>query len=101
MLPENSASITAWGDATFGKVADLRSLVDRAGLELAELRDALANREPADDAVMEAADVVILLHRVVGLLGGDLAEAVERKMAVNRARRWIPASDGTGRHLDD
>ncbi len=47
----------------------------------------------------EAADVAILLHRLVALAGRDLAEEVDAKMAVNRARRWYAAGDGTGGHV--
>ena len=43
--------------------------------------------------------VAILLHRLVALAGRDLAEEVDAKMAVNRARRWYAAGDGTGGHV--
>jgi hypothetical protein len=48
---------------------------------------------------MEAADVVILLHRLAGLLGHELHELVDAKMEINRARRWKSAGDGTGGHV--
>ncbi len=47
----------------------------------------------------EAADVVILLHRLVALAGMDLSEQVDAKMAINRARKWKAAGDGTGGHV--
>jgi NTP pyrophosphatase (non-canonical NTP hydrolase) len=98
MANETSQSIRIWGDETFGKVADLSALVARARGELDELDLAIkANDKP--EIGREAADVVILLHRLVALAGMDLAAEVDAKMAVNRARKWKPAGDGTGGHV--
>jgi NTP pyrophosphatase (non-canonical NTP hydrolase) len=97
-VSETSQTIREWGDQTFGKVADLSALVARARGELDELDQAVR----ADDKIeigREAADVVILLHRLVALAGMDLSEQVDAKMAVNRARKWKPAGDGTGGHV--
>jgi hypothetical protein len=100
MPTETSATIDAWAEATFGAAPDLRRLHARAAQELEELAEALALSDPAG-AVAEAADVAILLHRIVALCGGDLAAAVDAKMHINRNRRWIRAGDGTGRHMRD
>ena len=98
MPKETSKSICEWGDATFGKVTHLSALVARARGELDELDQAIAQGDQAE-AGREAADVVILLHRLVALAGMDLAEQVDAKMAVNRARKWRAAGDGTGGHV--
>lgn len=98
MPRETSRSIREWGDATFGEVSDLGNLVGRARLELAELQEALAAGD-SDEAGREAADVAILLHRLMGLLGKELDQEVDSKMTVNRSRRWHSAGDGTGRHI--
>ena len=96
-MAETSASILSWGDETFGKVSDPVKLVERAELELTELKEALiAQDEP--EAAKEAADVVILLHRLMGVLGRDLNAEVDAKMAINRNRKWAAAGDGTGGH---
>jgi NTP pyrophosphatase (non-canonical NTP hydrolase) len=98
MAAETSNSIRVWGDETFGKVADLSALVGRARGELDELEQAIrANDKP--EIGREAADVVILLHRLVALAGMELGEQVDAKMAVNRARKWKAAGDGTGGHV--
>ena len=98
-MAETSASILSWGDETFGKVKNPLALVERAGLELAELKDALiADDKP--EAAKEAADVAILLHRLMGVLGRDLGAEVDAKMAINRKRKWAPAGDGTGDHTE-
>jgi len=97
-MRETSETIRQWGDEIFGKVGDLSALVRRARGELDELEQATHADDRAEIG-KEAADVVILLHRLVALAGMDLAEQVDAKMAVNRARKWKPAGDGTGGHV--
>jgi NTP pyrophosphatase (non-canonical NTP hydrolase) len=94
---ETSASIAQWGQATFGDVADLAILISRARAEFDEL-DAAVRRGEVDEIGCEAADVVILLHRLVGLIGKDLASEVDAKMQINRTRRWRLCGDGVGQH---
>jgi NTP pyrophosphatase (non-canonical NTP hydrolase) len=98
MATETSNSIREWGDATFGKVSDLSALVARARGELDELDGAIRAND-SQDIGKEAADVVILVHRLVALAGMDLSEQVDAKMAINRARKWKAAGDGTGGHV--
>jgi hypothetical protein len=97
-MPETSQMIRDWGDRAFGEVQDLRVLLTRARQEIEELEEAII-RQDRVGAGEEAADVAILLHRLVGILGLELSEAVDAKMAVNRARRWHVAGDGTGAHV--
>ncbi|MGJ3264288.1 MAG: nucleotide pyrophosphohydrolase [Salinarimonas sp.] len=99
MTRETSRSIAAWAHETFGP-AEEAALVARAWLELEELRESLASGD-AQAVLSEAADVAILLHRLASLRAGDLAEAVDAKMARNRARTWAPSGDGTGRHVSE
>lgn len=98
MAQETSQTIREWGDATFGEARDLTALVARARGEMDELEQALRDGDHAE-AGREAADVVILLHRLVGLLGMELSEQVDAKMQVNRTRTWKAAGDGTGGHV--
>jgi NTP pyrophosphatase (non-canonical NTP hydrolase) len=49
----------------------------------------------------EAADVLIVLYSLAGMRGFDLHAEVERKMAINRARKWAPRGDGTGYHVKE
>lgn len=100
MATETSKSIRDWGDETFGEVKNLTTLVARARWELDELEQALQAGERLE-AAFEAADVVILLHRLAGLLDVELADIVDAKMAINRKRAWKPAGDGTGGHVKD
>lgn len=46
----------------------------------------------------ELADCAIVLAVLAGRRGVDLAAEVDRKMAINRARRWVVRGDGTGYH---
>lgn len=95
---ETQATIAAWGEATFGPAQNPVDLVTRAQQELKELAEAVEGKQ-TDEAAMETADVMILLYRLAQDLGYDLEDAVARKMAVNRARKWIRAGDGTGSHI--
>ena len=98
MATETSSTIRTWGDATFGAPSDLTVLVARARLEMDELEQAIREGDMAE-AGREAADVVILLHRLAGILGLELNEQVDAKMAINRARKWKTTGDGTGSHV--
>ena len=98
MPAETSNTIRVWSDETFGEVKDLAALVARARGELDELAEAVRAGDMAE-AGKEAADVVILLHRLVALAGMDLNAQVDAKMAINRARTWKAAGDGTGGHV--
>ncbi len=95
---ETSTTIREWADATFGAAHDLTALVRRARTELDELEQALREGDHAE-AGREAADVVILLHRLAALTGHDLNDQVDAKMQINRARIWQAAGDGTGSHV--
>ena len=98
MATETSSTIRTWSDATFGAPSDLTVLVARARLEMDELEQAIREGDMAE-AGREAADVVILLHRLAGILGLELNEQVDAKMAINRARKWKTTGDGTGSHV--
>lgn len=43
--------------------------------------------------------VFLFLRRVCEAAGTTLAEQVDRKQTINRARRWVLAGDGTGSHV--
>jgi hypothetical protein len=86
---ETIASIIQWGEDTFGPCSQERA-IDRAWEEWQEMR------LPNADVPIEAADVIICLLRVPGV-----AEAIQRKMAINRQRRWNVLGDGTGYHIKE
>lgn len=85
-MPETLETVAQWAEATFGPITPQR-MVERADEEMTELK-----ADPTN--VTEAADVVICLARYPGLWA-----EVERKMAVNRGRKWRLMGDGTGYHI--
>ena len=87
-----------WAEQTFGPVRDPKALWDRAMLEMTELGEAVTERD-VDEIGKEAADVLILLYRLVDQFGLDLDAELDAKMAINRARKWSSKGDGTGRHI--
>jgi NTP pyrophosphatase (non-canonical NTP hydrolase) len=49
----------------------------------------------------EMADVVITMYAAAASIGGDLHAEIDRKMQVNRKRKWKLHGDGTGQHVDE
>lgn len=86
---ETWESINQWCDDTFG-LATVPQIITRAKEEFDELET------PDADHAIEAADVVICLCRIPGF-----AEALQRKMAINRKRKWRLVGNGTGYHIPD
>jgi NTP pyrophosphatase (non-canonical NTP hydrolase) len=97
---EDQISITAWGEETFGPATGPDVLVARALVEMDELLEVVRAGDLAA-AALETADVFILLYRVASLCGFDVQDAVDRKMQINRKRRWRRTGDGTGSHIKD
>ncbi|HEU4727732.1 MAG TPA: hypothetical protein VFT22_07580 [Kofleriaceae bacterium] len=98
---ETSASIAAWADETFGKPESNMSIWQRAAKEFDELRLKLLADDNHPAAAEECADVCIVLDRLVHRLGKDMTQERDRKMSVNRARRWNLTGDGHGQHVEE
>lgn len=99
-LHENQASIFEWVLSVFGRPTTERA-VDRLYEELKELEGEVASHvedESIDELLEEFADVFICACSVFSAAGRDLQTEVDRKMVVNRARRWVVRGDGTGQH---
>jgi hypothetical protein len=83
------AEHAAWSQETFGT----RSAVGPAkhlSLEALEVAE-------APDDLLEHADCWLLLwdvQRRAGVSDADLADAIKRKLAINKARTWAKAKDG-------
>lgn len=63
------------------------------------LIDVAGGKFEPDKIPAETADVLIVLYGVAGMRGFDLHAEVDRKMSINRARRWAARGDGTGYHI--
>lgn len=95
---ETQKTIADWADDTFGPALDPGDLVTRAADELEELLEAVQKADKQEIG-KEAADVVILLMRVMELNGLNLHDEVDKKMQINRSRTWVSKGDGTGSHI--
>lgn len=67
-----------------------RSIGDQAPHEKRPLPDKIPS---------EAADVVIVLSGLAAMRGINLQAEIDKKMAINRARKWKANGDGTGYHV--
>lgn len=139
---ETQATIAAWALEAFGDVKTTRSILTRAGCEMAELVHAIECEEPVEKIASEIADVIIVLCRYPSVLGGeyvgdcgihseeriaywaaealhiehpvrcvgylialtaqmriDIGAAIDAKMKINRARKWMRKGAGHGQHV--
>ena len=93
-MEETIESVAKWADETFGPSTPQVAL-DRAFDEMSEL-DFQCGAEIEDQKLVEeAADVCITLYRYIYLVD---KEAINKKMAVNRKRKWKVTGDGVGQH---
>lgn len=102
-MSETQQSVTQWADETFGPCTVTRA-TERAVEEMEEFKEVDKQWTSATylaDLQAECADVVITLYRVASTMGFDLHAEIDRKMAVNRQRKWKVNQDGTGYHIRD
>ena len=92
-VQELQSEIAAWADG----LNPNRTALSLIAKMLEELGELIAS-ERQDDP-LELADVLILALDLAHVQGIDLAEAVQRKMRVNRARNWEIADNGAMRHV--
>lgn len=96
--PETQKTVTEWAEQTFGPVSAPEILVDRALVEMQELREAVISGDTKEIG-KETADVLILLMRLMENHGLEMTDSVNQKMQENRQRKWLPKGDGTGSHI--
>ena len=97
-MNETIESVSKWADETFGSSTP-KDTLRRALVEIQELLGyENGTYIPHEVAVEEAADVCITLYRYINLVD---PEAIEKKMAINRARKWVSHGDGTGQHMEE
>ena len=101
MMEETIESVSKWANETFGPTTPEATL-NRAMQEMEELYELVNHANPCsvtqNDVVKEAADVCITLYRYIYLVD---PEAINKKMAVNRARKWKITGEGVGQHYDE
>lgn len=101
MSNETQESIEEWRLNTFGPSMSTMRIAARANEEMSELLRALSVDDGNPKAAVEIADVVIVLYGVATRLGVDLHAEVDKKMEINRARRWALDGTGHGYHVRD
>lgn len=101
MQHETQQTINEWIEETFGPAGSNARVVARANEEMAEMLRDVTTQDDHPNLVEEMADVVIVLYRIAARLGVDLHEEIDKKMAVNRARRWSLDGSGCGYHVKD
>lgn len=98
-MRENQKTCTEWADHAFGPT-EIPRIAARANEEMAELiRAATTGFVDADKISEEAADIVIILYRLVSIVGRDLHGMVDKKMVINRGRKWERDGTGHGYHV--
>lgn len=98
-MQETAESIQQWCMETFGTPTPIRIAV-RANQEMAELLVAIAD-DNLEKASEEAADVLICFEQMARVCNWVLEQEKQRKMKINRARRWNTDGRGTGYHVKD
>lgn len=120
-MNETQQSVGEWIETTFPggdpnsprkAIRALEEMVElcmAAGALTNEIHDAVgraiagaASELPQPSKIpIEAADVLIVLYGLAQLRKFDLHAEVDKKMAVNRARKWRALGDGTGYHIKE
>jgi NTP pyrophosphatase (non-canonical NTP hydrolase) len=101
MSNETTATVARWAAETFGPTPNLASVAARANREMAELLQELADDDCSPKIGEEIADVFICLYRLIHLAGVEIDVEIDRKMAINRNRRWNVSANGHGQHVED
>jgi NTP pyrophosphatase (non-canonical NTP hydrolase) len=97
---ETQSGIASWAAETFGVSTPMRAAT-RMNEEVAELLSKLSIPDSDPQKIHEeCADVMIVLCVLAARLGFDLMEEVQKKMAVNRARKWKLDGSGCGQHVE-
>ena len=103
-MNETQASIGQWREDTFGPIIG-HALDGRVADEMKEMGEALiahlSDAAPDYTVMEEMADVLITMFAWAEHHGLDLLEHVDKKMAINRARKWRRHGDGTGQHIKE
>lgn len=98
-MEETYKTIGTWAVQTFG-YGKTTSCYLKLGEEFGELARPVQQQDNKK-AVLEMADIIIVLSHMAMSMGVDLDEAVKEKMAVNRARTWAITPAGTGVHTSE
>lgn len=96
---ETQSSISKWATETFGEMKSVDVAYDRFYKEVEELESKITLHK-LYEARSECADVLITLYHLCTKLGFNLREEVNKKMVINRNRKWQLHGDGTAQHIE-
>lgn len=82
-----------------GPSYDIKQDICCAAQQLGRAMASTALMGPDFEAPSLVGSCVALLWGICGKLGVDLADAIDAKMQINRARRWAKSTDGTSYHI--
>jgi NTP pyrophosphatase (non-canonical NTP hydrolase) len=94
---ETQETIAAWAIETFGDVKTTRSILTRAGCEMAELVHAIECDEPLEKIASEIADVIIVLCRYSATLADASYRGVAGIHSEKRIALWAADALHSGR----
>lgn len=100
-MRETQQSIGEWGRATFGQPRTPATMPARFLREFAELLQRIVD-DPFDPKIGgELGDCGIMLNQIAYDLGRHLDDEIDRKMVINRARKWTVTEFGHGQHVEE
>jgi len=101
-MDETTKTIGEWADSTFGPPRNIHTAFARAGLEWAELHNAIAEEpENLHRIAGEVADTIIALERLMYFICCDTQLSINSKMSINRGRKWKVDRFGNAQHVKD
>lgn len=106
-MVENQKTIVKWALSTFGEPENGLSLINRLKEEVYELAAAcvvyenVGTKLELQKIMSEIADVVVMAYQVCNWYGHDLHELVDKKMEINRNRKWKVMGNGIGQHVEE
>lgn len=98
MGKETQESISTWAEDTFGSHGSNLGVAIRANEEMAELLACLRDNDNDPKALVEGADIIIVLMRLFSRFGVSFWDVIEDKMKINRGRTWRSTTSGHGYH---
>lgn len=101
MSVETQESIKKWAVETFGEIKSNDVILKRFMDEVEELHSVLSFVSMKEVLGDELADCLIIMYQIASQFGIDLLHEVDKKMHINRNRKWNIKGDGTGQHVTE
>lgn len=94
--------IQTWAKETFGRPkADGIGVFLKVRDEIDELEEELALPIDTDKVGIEIADIIITLCHLSSTWDLDIEALLNRKMEINRSRKWAVNELGSGQHIEE